>query len=589
MLSKTFLSFLITSFGGLHTAVVAASRQCPPLGPVLPAPRRPAQHAAVKSAIEGITASLKTETGFNYSAISIGVQSIFEDAPLLDFHHSPPHPDPNRGTNKVNASTVYRIGSISKVFTVLAALQLAEDGLLNMNDAITRWIPELSGYPDSGNELDEVNWEEVTVESVAAHLSGIGADIATDLAAFDGDWEALGLPSISAHIKALVCSGMSNLRACTAQDLLNAYQSRRPPVYPPFQSPVYSNSGTSLLGLVVEAASNRTFEEFIRAKILSPLGMHHTTIATKPEDVDSMFIPVGSTDWNRDLGVFGPSGGMNSNTADLLSFMIGILKNRLLSPSSTRHWLKPASFTSGWSGAVGAPWEIYRLDNLTSDSRIFDLYTKGGTLTSYHSEMALMPDLGFAISVLSAGPEVMGLLPQLLTIKIAESLISAMDLASRDEARKRFVGTYVHKESNSRLTLEINDGPGLVLSDWFIRGFEVLPNLDRYSPMRINSTMQSKLKSVRMYPTGLETKYRSSWRATFPTFTDQDAEVAERSISVRDATCVSWFMADRITYNYLSMDHFEFRFGEDEETALSIKSKAFDVEMVRVFNKTQGH
>lgn len=65
------------------------------------------------------------------------------------------------------------------MFTVLAALQLAEDGLLNMDDAAGRWVPVLSGRasnPGPEDELDDVKWEYVTVEAVAAHLAGFGGD-----------------------------------------------------------------------------------------------------------------------------------------------------------------------------------------------------------------------------------------------------------------------------------------------------------------------------------------------------------------------------------------------------------------------------
>ncbi|KAK4236686.1 beta-lactamase/transpeptidase-like protein [Achaetomium macrosporum] len=590
MVPKTFLLGILTAFAGCRPFVEATPRQCPPLGPVLPAPRRPSQHLAVRSTIEAVVASLQAEIGvFNYSAVSVGVQSIYEDAPLLDLHHTPAHLNPERGARQVNSSTVYRIGSISKVFTVMAALQLAEKGVLSMHDPIARWIPELGGPKrnssrDSEHELDGVDWDAITVEAVAAHLAGIGADIATDLAAFSGDWQALGLPQIPQDMKRPDCSGIQGIRPCTREDLLEAYQHRRPPVYPPNQSPVYSNTGTSLVGLVVEAASNKTFETAVQDMILGPLGMRHTTVGNVPDNAANMFIPVGGTDWDRHLGVFDPSGGINSNTADLLAFMVGILKNKVLPPSSTHRWLKPATFTSGWSGAVGAPWEIYRLDNVTSDGRIIDLYTKGGTLTDYHAASVLIPDYGLVLSVLAAGPEVMGLLPQLVTLRVVEALIPAMDLASKEEARERFAGAYADEESGSRLTLAVEDGPGLVLSDWVVRDFEVLPHLDRYHYTRVNATNRSELKSVRLYPTGLETERRSAWRATFPSFTDEDAEFVDGSTKLRDATCVSWQMADRRTYNYLSMDHFEFRFGGSGKGAVSIKSKAFDVEMVKISN-----
>lgn len=170
-----------------------------------------------------------------------------------------------------------------------------------------------------------------------------------------------------------------------------------------------------------------------------------------------------------------------------------------------------------------------------------------------------------------------------------EALIPAMDLAARDEARNRFAGTYTHEESRSRLTLTLDDGLGLVLSDWVVRDLEVLPNLDRYNPARVNDTTRSDLAGIRMYPTGLETDYRSAWRTTFPAFTDEVAEIVDGITSLRDVTCITWQMTDPMIYNYLSMDNFEFRLGGDGETAVSIKSKAFDVEIARGFNESEGY
>ncbi|RTE78486.1 hypothetical protein BHE90_007024 [Fusarium euwallaceae] len=590
MLSTYFVRTLLTVSAGL---CLADARQCPPLGPVLPPPKQPSQHPAVKAAIEGIINSLEAQTsGFNYSAVSVGVQSIYEDTPFLDFHHTPPSPASKRGAKEVDAGTVYRLGSVSKLFTVLAALKLAEDGVLSMDDPVGRWIPELSGHEsdtESEDELDRIEWQDVTVADVAAHLSGIGGDMSSDLASFDADWEALGLPKASPETKTQACSGSGGIRPCTREDLLEAFRHRRPPVYPPGQAPVYSNAGTSVVGLVVEAASNKTFEACLHDLVLEPLALQHTSVGTVSEKSDQMFIPAGSTDWDMDLGIFAPAGGMNSNTEDLLSFMTAILRNSALSPSSTRRWLRPASFLSAWSSAVGAPWEIYRVDNLTSDGRIIDLYTKGGSLTSYSSMLALVPDLGFVISVLAAGPEVIGLWPSLASLKAMEALIPALDLAAKDEAKKRFAGTYTDKDSGSRLTLSLDDGPGLVLSDWVVRDFDVLPNLGRYNPATINATTGSSLKSIRMFPTGIETKRRAAWRATFPAFTDEEAKVIDGSTFIRDASCVTWRMVDRLIYNDLSIDHFEFQFGDDGETATSVKCKGFDVELTRDSEDSQDH
>lgn len=275
---------------------------------------------------------------------------------------------------------------------------------------------------------------------------------------------------------------------------------------------------------------------------------------------------------------------MGASTADMLSFMTNILRNKALSPSGTRRWLKPNTFTSTWSASVGSPWEIYRVDNLTSDGRIIDVYTKGGTLSGYQSGMAMIPDTGLVVSVLGAGPEVSSVWAQLATLNIVEALIPAMDMATRDEAKARFAGQYVDKKTGSALTLSLDNGPGLVLSNWTARDFDVLPNLNRFQPGRYNDTADSGIKSVRLYPTGIENKSRAAWRAVFPTLSDTEAEMIEGLTKVKDVTCITWHMLDRFIYNGLSMDHFEFQYGKDGK-AVSIKSKAFDIEMKRVEKK----
>ncbi|KAH7217495.1 beta-lactamase/transpeptidase-like protein [Fusarium oxysporum] len=546
MPSTDSLPTLVTLFAGLQQVVDATPRYCPPYGPVLPAPRQASQHLAVQYAVDTITTVLKGQTGgFNLSGVSVGVKSIYEDEPLLDFHYTPSTVNPKEGARKINASTVYRLGSISKVFTVLAALRLAEDGVLSMNDPMTRWIPELAHRDGSHSrdELDVTHWTDITVGDAAAHLSGLGGD-----------------------------------------NFLNIFKSYRPPVYQPSQSPVYSNAGISLVGLVVEAASNKTFDAAIRDLVLKPLRLEQTYSGIVPENSENMFIPAGSPDWDADIGIFAPAGAMGSSTADMLSSMTSILKNKALSPSNTRRWLKPNTFTSTWSASVGSPWEIYRVDNLTSDGRIIDIYTKGGTLSGYQSGMAMIPDTGLVVSVLGAGPEVSSVWAQLATLNIVEALIPAMDMAARDEAKARFAGQYVDKETGSALMLSLDNGPGLVLSNWTARDFDVLPNLNRFQPGRYNDTADSGIKSVRLYPTGIENKSRAAWRAVFPTLSDTEAEMIEGLTKVKDVTCITWHMLDRFIYNGLSMDHFEFQYGKDGK-AVSIKSKAFDIEMKRVEKK----
>jgi CubicO group peptidase (beta-lactamase class C family) len=109
-----------------------------------------------------------------------------------------------------------------------------------------------------------------------------------------------------AHVKVNTARHTYLSARLTGIEFLNIFQNYRPPVYQPSQSPVYSNAGISLVGLVVEAASNRTFEAAINDLILLPLALQHTSTGIVPDNAKNMFIPAGSADWDVELGILGP-------------------------------------------------------------------------------------------------------------------------------------------------------------------------------------------------------------------------------------------------------------------------------------------
>lgn len=114
-------------------------------------------------------------------------------------------------------------------------------------------------------------------------------------------WAALGLPQF-AKGKGPTCSGLPGTIPCTKNDLLEQVN-LRPPVHAPYTNPVYSNVGVALLGLVVEAANNKTFAEVIQKDILDVLGMKNTYVSETPS-TDDLFIPAGEPTWNSSLAVF---------------------------------------------------------------------------------------------------------------------------------------------------------------------------------------------------------------------------------------------------------------------------------------------
>ncbi|KAL5620986.1 hypothetical protein FOBRF1_004232 [Fusarium oxysporum] len=235
-------------------AVAAASftlidaKACPPLGAVFPAPQSPSQSSLVKKAASLLKAGLDAQIGaqFNTSALSIGVKSLHEDEPLFTYQWTPPNP--GEGTDKVDEDTVFRIASGSKLFTALAA-HISDK--IDLEASVLKYLPELNKTAGD-DDIFSLKWEDITVGSLASHLSGVGVDMAQDLAIFGSDpWQPFGLPEVPESEKPN-CSGLPKTTPCTRKDLLEQVN-LRPPVYAPFTNPIYSNIGHALLGLVIEA------------------------------------------------------------------------------------------------------------------------------------------------------------------------------------------------------------------------------------------------------------------------------------------------------------------------------------------------
>lgn len=176
LLKSSVVSLLPLVLMLVGDGLAAKNNHCPPLGPVLPAPTSPSNSDAVKTAVKTLTEGLKALTGtFNNTAMSIGMVSLHEDKPILNLHHTPANLD-SRGVKKVDADTVYRIGSVSKAFTVLAALKLSG---LRMDDVVTKHLPQLrklGKQQNKKNNITVVDWDRISLQALASHMGGIPAD-----------------------------------------------------------------------------------------------------------------------------------------------------------------------------------------------------------------------------------------------------------------------------------------------------------------------------------------------------------------------------------------------------------------------------
>ncbi|KAI1773445.1 beta-lactamase/transpeptidase-like protein [Hypoxylon cercidicola] len=337
-------------------------------------------------------------------------------------------------------------------------------------------------------------------------MSGIGSDLITDLTSFPVDWTELGLPQAR---EVLGCVGTNGIPPCNTTDFWDNFGKRKP-VFTPYSNPLYSNTAFYLLSLVVESVSGVPFNDFVQEHILDLVGMPKTSYG-KPDDKLGA-ISLDDTTWNSSLGIEDPAGGVYSNTEDLLALGGAILSNKLLSPMQTRRWLKPVTFTSSLGMFIGAPWEIIRADNVTSDQRLVEFYSKEGSIAPYHTLLAMIPDYDLIVSILASGPESSSEVVQLLFSQLVTGLLPAIEAAGKGDAQAVFAGTYVDEETNSTLTLNVDDGgAGLNITEWTVRGTDVPSHWLSYLSAATDDLPEVHI-SMRLYPSGLAAGSKTAWR-----------------------------------------------------------------------------
>lgn len=276
---------------------------------------------------------------------------------------------------------------------------------------------------------------------------------------------------------------------------------------------------------------------------------------------------------------------MYSTVTDMIAFAEGIMTNKFLTPLETREWMKPASTTSSLGYLVGRPWEILRSDNLTADGRLIDVYTKSGDLGIYHTLTGLIPEYDLVISVMSAGVEVSASPYTTATIfgNVLQALLPALEAAGRADAEETYATEFADDDSDSSIVFTLDDGPGLLITNWTVRGVDVLHNIPRFNFDALESGKDfSKLPiTARVYPTNIDDAGKErAWRAVFDTTTAEQDDQADSVLFFKEGSCQTWFQQDRKVYNYLSLDEFVFVEGEDGVEA--VRCPGFNVTLTKV-------
>ncbi|CAI7666267.1 unnamed protein product [Penicillium discolor] len=532
---------------------------CPLLGPAFPAPTALSEDPTFLNKAEELTSKLNgaIEDG-SLPSISFAVQvfSSEEDESAFGFYHTD---DPIKvgsvGVQEVDENTVFRIGSISKLWTMFLLMTLG--GTRYFHEPVSKYVPELQTRYSTAQTKDKINylqWRDVTIGELASHQAGLTRDYAFGDHGFQSDLlQSLGFPSLSKN-EQLPCGSKDT---CDREDPLTSTS----------QTPIYSNAGYQILGYVLESIGKANYEDILLDRLIKPLNLTRSSLYVP--DPSFAVIPYNGTfSWfNYESGDESPAGNIFSSAKDMATFGRAVLSSALVDPAMTRRWMKPVAHTSSLQHSVGAPWEIYTF--LTP--RRVDLYTKAGDIGLYSSTVALSPDHNTGFTVLVAG-ENSHAMTSTIAEMVADIMLPALDEVAKDQALERFGGTYAltSSSSNSSITITADDGPGLVVSAWTSNSVDMIESL-----MTLQGVTDRSAISIRLQPSGLETPGRISFLAVI-----YSLDVSEDAGPIV-GSCLSWMLLDSMVYGNVGIPEFEFAIDHDGD-ATSLSLRALRVTLAKV-------
>jgi CubicO group peptidase (beta-lactamase class C family) len=258
--------------------------------------------------------------------------------------------------------TKFRIGSMNKMFTSIATLQLVEAGKLALDEPIGTYLPD---YPN----LDIRS--NVTIRHLLSHTGGTG-DI------FGPQYEQRRL-ELREH-----------------NDYVELYGARGPQ-FEPGSRFEYSNYGFVLLGAVIEAVTGKPYYDVVRENVFEPAGMTATDSLPESESVDARSVGYmggsGGGGWRPNTDTLPwrgtAAGGGYSTVDDLLRFAEALRTGTLISKASLAEATRPQS-----AEPYGFAMELRGEGTLRS-------YGHGGGAPGMNGDLRIYPELGYVVVGLS--------------------------------------------------------------------------------------------------------------------------------------------------------------------------------------------
>ena len=298
---------------------------------------------------------------------------------MADIEHSIP----------LSTKNVFDIGSMSKQFTAVCILQLAETGKLNLNDDIKKYLPD---YNTHG--------KNITIENCLNHTSGIPSF--TELKGFD-----------SLYQKKLTVKERNDFFG--NHDLL----------FEPGTDFSYSNSGYFLLALIIEKVSGMSYEDYTKTNIFDKAGMKssYSNISGNEIPMNAIGYDRGAnagyqitSDYEKSWTV--GAGNIVSSTGDLLIWTDALNSGKIISKQMLEKAWTPFILPNGLNTNYGYGWNITPVNKRT-------VIKHGGAINGFLSDADYIPEEEIYISALS---NFTGKSPDIITGKIIQKILDINDI-----------------------------------------------------------------------------------------------------------------------------------------------------------------
>jgi serine beta-lactamase-like protein LACTB len=380
--------------------------------------------------------------------------------------------DPKTKT-PITSETIFRVGSVSKLFTDIAVMQLVEKGDLDLDAAVTKYIPEFT--PENPFK------KSITLRQLMSHRAGLVREPPV------GSYFESGDPTLSDTIKSLNKTAL---------------------VYKPESRHKYSNAGIAAVGYVLEKTKGRPFADYLKDALLAPLGMQNTSFKPTPATAKRLAHAQMWTVFGKkydaptfELGI-APAGSMYTTTGDLATFAGALFSANKNAPGA---FLKKKTLEQMWTPQF-SPSDKKNgagLGFFVSDLQGHRKVGHGGAIYGFSTQLSVLPDDELAVVVVSTKDLSNG-----VTTRIADIALSAMLAEGEDKPvpqpvvtgevdsalAAKIAGRYSNGESSFELIeyegglLLFNtaggpelrlrsSGNGLVADDLIGFGIRVVPNI----------------------------------------------------------------------------------------------------------------